>query len=57
MKTIYFKNGMQIDVVSEKIVEVIRDCLQASSFEFHTFQDSEGKVLLIINIKEIVYIR
>src|SRR5574343_155085 len=53
-KNIHFKNG-DIKVVSQEIAEtILKSC--AEDFGSHVIHDSDGNLILMINLKEIVYI-
>jgi hypothetical protein len=58
---IYFKNGTSIEII-EEIGEVLRNLINAKPLipgcsNLQTFSDENGKLLLIVNIDEVVCIQ
>jgi hypothetical protein len=55
MMTIYFKNGKTKKVLKQ-IGEALESQIIKGCNKFQTFRDENGKLLLIVNLDEIVYI-
>ena len=53
---IYFKNGTSIEI-SEEIGKVLNDQIIKGCARFQTFSDQNGKLILIVNLDEVVYIQ
>ena len=53
--TIHFKNGMTEEVINQ-IGEILQKRIIEGCSKFQTFSDENGKLLLIVNLDEIVYI-
>jgi hypothetical protein len=53
---IYFKNGKHIDITKE-IGEIINKRIVEGCSKFQTFSDQNGKLILILNLEEVVCIR
>ena len=53
--TIHFKNGKTLDV-SQEIAELINTRILQGYNKYQTFSDKSGKLILVVNLEEIVYI-
>jgi hypothetical protein len=53
---IYFKNGASIEIIKE-IGEILNERIIKGCGKFQTFSDQNGKLLLILNLDEVVYIQ
>lgn len=53
---IYFKNGTSVEII-EEIGKVLNDRMIEGSSKFQTFSDQNGKLLLIVNVEEIVCVQ
>lgn len=53
--TIHFKNGKTLDV-SQEIAEIINTRILQGCNKYQTFSGKSGKLILVVNLEEIVYI-
>lgn len=56
MMKIYFKNGMTKEIFRPLGEAINKRLLEGSSSNFQTFSDEFGKLLLIVNLSEVVYV-
>jgi hypothetical protein len=53
---IYFKNGTSIEIIKE-IGDALNGKIIQGYVHFQTFRDQDGKLLLILNLDEVVYVQ
>ena len=52
---IHFKNGKTLQI-SQEIAEIINTRILQGCNKYQTFSDTSGKLVLIVNLEEVVYI-
>ena len=52
---IHFKNGKTLEI-SQEIAELINTRILQGYNKYQTFSDKSGKLVLVVNLEEIVYI-
>ena len=53
---IHFKNGKTLEI-SQEIAEIINTRILQGCNSYQTFSNASGKLVLIVNLEEIVYIK